>query len=86
MKVRRLVVAFAALIAGPAAWVASAEPAHAGGPTSVLLSNPADGRVGALYHSQSDYQRLVELVGAYDRPRARPPGRAPSATRRTRTG
>ncbi len=66
MKVRRLVVALAALMAGPAAWVASAEPAHAGGPTSVLLSNPAEGRVGALHQSQSDYQRLVELVGAYE--------------------
>ena len=60
MKVRRLVVAFAALIAGPSAWVAGAAPAHAGGPTSVLLSNPAEGRVGALHHSQSDYQRLVD--------------------------
>ena len=66
MKVRRLVVAFAALIAGPTAWVAGAVPAHAGGPTSVLLSNPSEGRVGAIHQSQSDYQRLVELVGAYD--------------------
>ena len=66
MKARRLVVAFAALIAGPAAWVANAEPAHAGGPTSVLLSNPSHGRVGALHQSQSDYQRLVDLVNAYD--------------------
>jgi hypothetical protein len=65
MKVRRLVVAFAALIAGPAAWLAGAEPAHAGGPTSVLLSNPGSGRVGALYHTSPDYQRLVDLLDAY---------------------
>jgi hypothetical protein len=65
MKVRRLVVAFAVLIAGPAAWAASAEPASAGGPTSVLLSDPVSGRVGALYHTQADYQRLAEVVGAY---------------------
>jgi LPXTG-motif cell wall-anchored protein len=66
MKVRRLVLAFAVLMAGPAIWAASAEPANAGGPTSVLLSNPADGRVGALYHDSADYRRLVDLVGAYD--------------------
>jgi hypothetical protein len=64
MSVRRLVVAFAVLIAGPAAWAASAEPASAGGPTSVLLSNPVSGRVGALYRTQRDYQRLVDLLDA----------------------
>jgi hypothetical protein len=36
--------------------------AVAGGPTSVLLSVPGEGRVAALYHTGTDYQALDELV------------------------
>ena len=36
--------------------------AVAGGPTSVLLSVPGEGRVAALYHTDTAYQALDELV------------------------
>ena len=38
-------------------------PASAGGPTSVLLSAPGEGRVAALYYTDADYDRLGQLVG-----------------------
>ncbi|MCE7006712.1 hypothetical protein LWC34_28355 [Kibdelosporangium philippinense] len=37
--------------------------ANAGGPTSVLISSPTDQKAAALYYSQSDYGRLMNLVG-----------------------
>ena len=46
--------------------VAVASPSSAGGPTSVLLVNPATGRVAALYATDPRYQRLADLVGAFD--------------------
>jgi hypothetical protein len=52
----------------------AAGPASAGGPTSVLLVEPGAGRTAALYTSSADYERLVELVGAYG-----PPAGPPSA-------
>ncbi|MGA9748363.1 MAG: hypothetical protein WBQ50_12975, partial [Nocardioides sp.] len=40
-----------------------AAPASAGGPTSVLISVPGEGRVAALSWSDSAYDRLAEAVG-----------------------
>ncbi len=48
------------------ATLCTARPASAGGPTSVLLSLPGEGRVAALYHTDADYASLLELVGLTD--------------------
>lgn len=42
-----------------------AEPASAGGPTSVLLVAPGSGQTASLYTSDTDYQTLAGLVGAF---------------------
>jgi hypothetical protein len=52
--------------------------AAAGGPTSVLLVVPGEGRTASLYTGSADYQRLADLVGAFsvtcgDAPRSSPP-------------
>jgi hypothetical protein len=39
--------------------------ATAGGPTSVLLVVPGEGRTAALYNDNPDYQELADLVGAF---------------------
>ena len=46
-------------------WFAAAQSASAGGPTSVLLANPQTGRVAALYHTDTAYDRLAGAVGAF---------------------
>jgi hypothetical protein len=46
-------------------WFAAAQSALAGGPTSVLLANPQTGRVAALYHTDTAYDRLAGAVGAF---------------------
>ena len=50
-----------ALILSPAL----AGPAAAGGPTSVLLVVPGEGRTSSLYTGQADYETLGGLVGAF---------------------
>ncbi|HEX5087141.1 MAG TPA: hypothetical protein VFV89_04980 [Nocardioides sp.] len=49
------------------AWVlvllAPAGPATAGGPTSVLLSVPGEGRTASLYYTDASYDELAHLVG-----------------------
>lgn len=51
------------------AWVlamlAPPGPASAGGPTSVLLSVPGEGRTASLYHTDDAYVELADLVGAF---------------------
>ncbi len=51
------------------AWVlamlAPSGPAHAGGPTSVLLSVPGEGRTASLYYTDDAYDELANLVGAF---------------------
>ena len=42
-----------------------AGPAAAGGPTSVLLVVPGQGRTSSLYTGQADYETLGGLVGAF---------------------
>lgn len=54
------------------AWVlvllAPAGPATAGGPTSVLLSVPGEGRTASLYYTDAAYDELADLVGAFAGP------------------
>ena len=49
------------------AWVlillAPPGPASAGGPTSVLLSVPGEGRTASLYYTDKGYEQLADLVG-----------------------
>jgi len=60
MRRSRAVVTLVLLVVS-ALWAAG--PAAAGGPTSVLLSVPGEGRTASLYYSDADYQALSELVG-----------------------
>ncbi len=59
---RALLVALSLGVLG-AASVALAAPVAAGGPTSVLLVDPATGRTAALYATDAEYQQLSDLVG-----------------------
>jgi hypothetical protein len=61
---RTALVTLIALLAA-VGWFAAAQPASAGGPTSVLLANPQAGRVAALYHTDKAYNRLADAVGAF---------------------
>jgi hypothetical protein len=56
---RTSVLLLLVLLTLPALWGSGA--AVAGGPTSVLLSAPGEGRVAALYHTDAAYQALDEL-------------------------
>jgi hypothetical protein len=58
-------VALIALLAA-VSWLAAAQSASAGGPTSVLLASPQTGRVAALYHTDNAYDRLADAVGAFE--------------------
>ena len=58
-------VALIALLAA-VSWLAAAQFASAGGPTSVLLASPQTGRVAALYHTDNAYDRLADAVGAFE--------------------
>jgi len=42
--------------------------AAAGGPTSVMLVVPGEGRTAALYTGSADYEQLATLVGAFGTP------------------
>jgi hypothetical protein len=75
-----LVVLIAALLTAGTVLVAA--PSSAGGPTSVLLVNPATGRAAALYTTDPRYTRLSSLLDAsYGPPAAgeRPPGTGPGS-------
>jgi hypothetical protein len=65
MRVRHKIITLAVTALTAVAWVASAAPAQAGGPTSVLMVNTETGRANALYHTHSAYQRLADGVGAF---------------------
>jgi hypothetical protein len=58
-----LVPILVAMLLGAIGWAGSAATAYAGGPTSVLLTNPEDGRARALYITNPDYGRLEAAVG-----------------------
>jgi hypothetical protein len=66
MSVRRKIIALLVTVLAAGAWSASAAaPAQAGGPTSVLMTNPATGRAHALYYSDRAYERLASAVGGF---------------------
>jgi len=71
-----LVVLVAGLLSASA--VALAPPSSAGGPTSVLLVDTANGRATALYTSDPRYERLSDLVGGTTPPVA--DGSAPAVS------
>ena len=64
---RTLLVVLVTALLGALA-VAFAPSSSAGGPTSVLLVDPANGRATALYASDPRYERLSELLGAMSAP------------------
>lgn len=41
-------------------------PASAGGPTSVLLAEPATRTAASFYYTDADYEALADLVGVHD--------------------
>ena len=51
------------MLLGAIGWAGVAATAYAGGPTSVLMTNPGDGRASALYIANPDYDRLYAAVG-----------------------
>jgi hypothetical protein len=62
MRPRHAVLALISALLLP---MALAGPAAAGGPTSVLLVVPGEGRTASLYTGQADYETLAEQVGAF---------------------
>jgi hypothetical protein len=63
MRIRRFVTWAAVTVTALAAVLSGAEPAAAGGPTSVMLVSPGSGKAGALYISSPEYQLLDESIG-----------------------
>jgi hypothetical protein len=72
MKLRRVLLAL--LVAFLAVGVAPPQLAHAGGPTSVLMSSPDQQRVGAAYYSDAAYSGLTAGVGEGQTGPDAPPG------------
>ena len=62
-----------ALLLGVIGWAGSATTASAGGPTSVLLTNPESGRASALHIANANYDRLFEAVGGEATGELQPP-------------
>jgi hypothetical protein len=58
----------------------AAGPAAAGGPTSVLLSDPENGRVAALHASGPDYGALASYVSAFSASGQAAPADAPDGS------
>jgi hypothetical protein len=60
---RRILLVLLTALLGLTGWVGTAGSAYAGGPTSVLMSNPGLGRATALHIANADYDRLYAAVG-----------------------
>ena len=52
-----------AMLLGAIGWAITTPAAYAGGPTSVLMTNPGLGRATALHVENPDYDRLSAAVG-----------------------
>jgi hypothetical protein len=52
-----------AILLGAIGWTLSGPAAYAGGPTSVLMTNPGLGRASALHIENPNYDRLSAAVG-----------------------
>jgi hypothetical protein len=68
MRRRRAALAVLATAVLSLLIAAFAGSAAAGGPTSVLLVVPGEGRTASLYTGSSDYDQLARLVGAFNTP------------------
>jgi hypothetical protein len=66
MPRRRSLLAVLALVLGALVLPGAAGPAWAGGPTSVLMVVPGEGRTASLYVNSPEYQQLADLLGAHD--------------------
>ena len=60
-RVRALLTVAVALVA---ATLTLSVPAHAGGPTSALLSVPGEGKTASLYYTDPEYDALAGMLGA----------------------
>jgi hypothetical protein len=60
---RTLLPLCVALLLGAIGWTSSSSAAYAGGPTSVLMTNPQLGRASALHVENPNYDRLSAAVG-----------------------
>lgn len=58
-------------------------PASAGGPTSVMITDPASGRATALYYTDSRYAELETLLAEGKTVEGEPPGRRGGAVNLT---
>jgi hypothetical protein len=65
MRVRRMIIVAMVATLAVVAWVASAAPAHAKGPTSVVMANGNLSRVEVLHYTEKAYERLTIGVGAF---------------------
>jgi hypothetical protein len=66
LRRHKSILCLLAAILSLVSWFAGAQAASAGGPTSVLLASPRNGRVAALYHTDAGYERLVAALEAYE--------------------
>jgi hypothetical protein len=63
LRGRKTALCLLAAILSLVGWLAGAQSASAGGPTSVLLANPQNRHAAALYVTDGAYQKLVSTVG-----------------------
>jgi hypothetical protein len=63
LRGRRSVLCLLVAILSLVSWLAGAQPASAGGPTSVLLASPENRQAAALYVTDAAYQGLARAVG-----------------------
>jgi hypothetical protein len=65
LRGRRKLVGLLIAVLAAVSWFGAVQIASAGGPTSVLMASPRNGRVAALYYTDAGYERLVAAVQAY---------------------
>ena len=60
---RRILLVLLTALLGLTGWAGTALSAYAGGPTSVLMTNPQLGRASAFHVADANYDRLYAAVG-----------------------
>ena len=74
MNRRTIILPFlVAMLLGAIGWASMTPTAYAGGPTSVLMTNPGLGLATALHIDNADYNRLYAAVGEESTGDLRPP-------------
>ena len=63
MSPHKIIIGLLAMLLAVATWTGTAGLAHAGGPTSVLISSPTVHRAAGLYYTETRYEELVQAVG-----------------------